>query len=71
MTILASKMKIFMPADGKPTLETWTNSFSGTFRVLVYIAIVGFVLGVLLKKPKKVADEAGSAEHLEASKMFI
>jgi MFS family permease len=71
MTILASKMKIFMPADGKPTLQTWTDSFTGTFQVLVYIAIVGLVLGILLKKPKKVADEEGSSEHLEASKMFI
>ncbi|MEX2460717.1 MAG: MDR family MFS transporter [Paenibacillaceae bacterium] len=71
MTILASKMKIFIPADGKPTLETWTNSFSATFKVLVYIAIAGLVLGILLKKPKKIAAEVESAEHLEASKMFV
>lgn len=70
MTILTSNMKGFMPADGIPTIETWTNSFSGTFKVLVYIAIVGVVLGVLLKKPKTVGDTK-SAEHLEASKMFM
>jgi EmrB/QacA subfamily drug resistance transporter len=71
ITILASKMKIFTPADGKPTLETWTQSFTGTFQVLVYIALAGLILGILLKRPKKVEATADSAEHLEASKMFV
>ncbi|MBW7453062.1 MDR family MFS transporter [Paenibacillus sepulcri] len=71
MTILTSNLKTFMPADGKPTIETWTDSFSGTFKVLVYIAIVGVILGIMLKKPKKAAGEEASAEQLEASKMFI
>ncbi|QGQ94041.1 DHA2 family efflux MFS transporter permease subunit [Paenibacillus psychroresistens] len=71
ITILASKMKIFMPADGIPTPETWTQSFSGTFKVLVYIALVGLVLAFLLKKPKKLEGHVQSAEELEASKMFV
>lgn len=71
ITILASKMKIFMPADGNPTLATWTDSFTGTFQVLVYIGIAGLILSILLKKPKKIEGNAESAEHLEASKMFV
>ena len=60
-----------MPADGKPTPATWTDSFTGTFQVLVYIAIAGLILGFLLKKPKKIEASAESAEHLESSKMFV
>jgi EmrB/QacA subfamily drug resistance transporter len=73
MTILASKMKLFIPADGRPTLATWTSSFGATFQVLVIIAIVGLVLAVLLKKPKQAEQTSGSEaeQHLEASKMFI
>jgi EmrB/QacA subfamily drug resistance transporter len=73
ITILASKMKIFTPADGKPTLASWTSSFGATFQVLVIIGIAGLVLAIMLKKPKQAEQAAGSEaeQHLEASKMFI
>jgi hypothetical protein len=38
---------------------------------LIYIALAGLILGILLKKPKKIAREAESAVHLEASKIFV
>ncbi|CAK4834011.1 unnamed protein product [Aphanomyces euteiches] len=71
VTILASNMTKYIPKDGIPTPDTWTQSFSGTFKILVYIAIVGLVLGFLLKKPKKAEGHVQSAEELEASKMFV
>ncbi|KAI7249783.1 hypothetical protein KC345_g11719, partial [Hortaea werneckii] len=70
MTILTRKMKGFMPGNGIPTLDTWTQAFSGTFMVLVYIAALGLILGFLLKKPA-VLEEGDSVAHLETGKSFI
>jgi EmrB/QacA subfamily drug resistance transporter len=69
MTILTGKMTSFMPADGIPTLDTWTNAFSGTFRVLIYIALLGLIMGFLLKKPAAL-KEGDSTAHLETDKSF-
>ncbi|MDB5053173.1 MAG: transporter [Bacilli bacterium] len=71
-TILASRLTKLTPKDTQPTPESWTNAFGHTFQILVVIAIIGTVLGILLRKPKPVDHGAGSSEeHLEASKMFI
>ena len=69
MTILTSKMTSFMPADGIPTLDTWTHAFSGTFRVLIYIAVLGLIMGFLLKKPAALKEDERTAQ-LEAGNSF-
>jgi EmrB/QacA subfamily drug resistance transporter len=71
-TILASRLKIYNTTQAPPTLQAWTSSFGDTFFVLVIIAVVGTLLGFLLRRPKKIEkSEEGTSEHLEASKMFI
>ena len=55
-TIMASRMRGYVPPETAPTLEHYTQSFGDTFLVLVYIAIGGIVLAALLRKPKRQPD---------------
>ncbi|MCO7175784.1 MDR family MFS transporter [Sporolactobacillus kofuensis] len=54
-TILSQRMKLHMK-DGDQPLHALSSSFGDTFFVLVGIAIVGMVLSLMLKRPKKTSD---------------
>jgi EmrB/QacA subfamily drug resistance transporter len=54
-TILSERMEQHMK-DGSQPLQALSTSFGDTFFVLVGIAIVGMVLSLMLKRPKKDTD---------------
>jgi hypothetical protein len=58
-------MKDLMIETGKkkPDLELFASSFGYTFLILFGIAIVGGLLGIMLRKPKK--SEDGSESNAE------
>jgi EmrB/QacA subfamily drug resistance transporter len=62
MTISSTKMKDLMIETGKkkPDLELFASSFGYTFMILVGIAIVGGLLGIMLRRPKKSEDSSES-----------
>jgi EmrB/QacA subfamily drug resistance transporter len=54
-TILSERMEQHMK-DGNQPLQALSTSFGDTFFVLVGIAIVGMILSLMLKRPKKDTD---------------
>jgi len=56
-TILTSRFTFYTEEGLKTPLEMWSTSYSDTFLVLVFIAIFGMLLGLLLSKPKKLASD--------------
>ncbi|MFC5528781.1 DHA2 family efflux MFS transporter permease subunit [Cohnella yongneupensis] len=66
MTIYSTRFSNIMadqPQGTKPSLSNYTDAFGYTFFILVFVAILGGVLGLMLKKPK-VAEgtEKGQAD---------
>lgn len=61
-TILSSRIKEYVASGETDQLKIATLSFGDTFLVLVGIAVVGALLGLLLKKPKYAADGEKPAE---------
>lgn len=70
MTILASQMKYFSTEEGVSSLDTMANSFSATFKVLIYIAMAGLVMSMLLVKSKTSATDKNDQETLQAKNML-
>jgi MFS family permease len=64
-TLSSTKMKDLMIETGKkkPDLELFASSFGYTFTILVGIAIIGGLLGIMLRRPKK--SEDGSESNAE------
>jgi EmrB/QacA subfamily drug resistance transporter len=58
-TILSERMDLHMKEGGQP-LHALSSSFGDTFSVLVGIAIVGMILSLMLKRPKKTSDGSES-----------
>ncbi|MBW7474546.1 DHA2 family efflux MFS transporter permease subunit [Paenibacillus oenotherae] len=56
-TILASRMKVYGPT-ATSKLEMYSLSFGDTFLVLTGIAVGGGLLGLILNRPKRVAEGA-------------
>ncbi|WP_100489070.1 MDR family MFS transporter [Sporolactobacillus pectinivorans] len=54
-TILSDRLKEHMQNGSKP-LQALSSSFGDTFFVLMGIAIIGMILSLLLKRPKKVKE---------------
>jgi EmrB/QacA subfamily drug resistance transporter len=55
-TLVAHSMKGYM-AEGKAQLAAFSLSFGDTFFVLIFIALGGAILGLMLRKPKRSADD--------------
>ncbi|CAM3755448.1 DHA2 family efflux MFS transporter permease subunit [Cohnella lubricantis] len=53
-TVSGNKMKDLLTDAQKPVpgIEEWTSTFNYTFFILMFIAIAGLILGLLLRKPK-------------------
>ncbi|WP_141432239.1 DHA2 family efflux MFS transporter permease subunit [Bacillus sp. 03113] len=60
-TILSERLKEHMK-EGHQPLEALSTSFGDTFFVLMSIAIIGMILSLLLKRPKKAKDGAEKTE---------
>ncbi|UKS30942.1 multidrug efflux MFS transporter [Paenibacillus sp. HWE-109] len=60
MTIFTTKMKNLMVESGKqkPDLDLYASSFGYTFLILLGIAVVGGLLGLMLRKPKRAEGES-------------
>ncbi|GIO12994.1 MFS transporter [Cohnella xylanilytica] len=63
-TISGNKMKDLLIEAKKqaPGVEEWTSAFSYTFFILIFIAVAGGILGLLLTKPKVDPNAEKSAE---------
>lgn len=63
-TISGNKMKDLLITAQKPApgIEEWTSAFNYTFFILMFIAIAGFLLGILLRKPKVDPNAEPAAE---------
>ncbi|GFZ89056.1 MFS transporter [Paenibacillus marchantiophytorum] len=60
MTIFTTKMKNLMVESGKqkPDLDLYASSFGYTFLILLGIAVLGGLLGLMLRKPKRAEGES-------------
>lgn len=70
MTILASQMKYFSTEEGVSSLDTMANSFSATFKVLIYVAMAGLLMSMLLVKSKISVTDKNDQETLQAKNML-
>lgn len=64
-TISTTRMNDLLTAEKQPPqdmLPFYADSFGFTFGILVYVAIVGGLLGFLIKKPKVQPSEGGSEQ---------
>jgi EmrB/QacA subfamily drug resistance transporter len=64
MTISTTRMQDLMIESGKqaPDVDLFASSFGYTFLILLGIAIVGGLLGLMLRKPAKIEGNAEGAE---------
>ncbi|MFX3635034.1 MAG: MDR family MFS transporter [Candidatus Pristimantibacillus sp.] len=69
MTILTSQMKHFSTGEGLSSLDIMANSFSATFKALIYVAIVGLLMSMLLVKSKTSAADKNALETLPTKNM--
>ncbi|MEC0232365.1 MDR family MFS transporter [Paenibacillus alba] len=60
MTIFTTKMKNVMIESGKqkPDIDLYASSFGYTFLILLGIAVVGGLLGLMLKKPQRAEGDS-------------
>jgi len=63
-TISTTKMQDLMKAQQKPApdLPIFANAFGHTFFILIFVAIAGAALGLLLRKPQRQEGSAPNAE---------
>lgn len=68
-TVSASRFNDMVIQKGAPTPETalayQADAFGYTFGILVYVAIVGGLLGILLTRPKYRPSEGGQAAEIQ------
>ncbi|OAB71470.1 DHA2 family efflux MFS transporter permease subunit [Paenibacillus crassostreae] len=70
MTILTSQMKHFTSVEGLSSLDTMANSFSATFKALIYVSVIGLLLSMLLVKSQMGAADKNGQETLHTRNMM-